>query len=75
MIENIFNDCLTIEQYAQQLGVSRRTLHRYIRMGMPTITGVRKCIHLPTVNDWWLLQATASPSSKETWNGKAPSKK
>ena len=67
-MHNIGDDCLTIEQYAQQLGVSRRTMHRYINMGMPRIAGVRQCIHVPTANDWWLSQARPSSEAQEGQN-------
>ena len=54
----IQNECVTVGQYAKELGLSRRTIQRYIKAGMLTIRGVRKCVHLPTVNEWWASQAT-----------------
>ena len=62
-MNNIFEECLTIEQYARQLGVSRRTMHRYINMGMPRIEGIRQCIHVPTANNWWLTQIQSSSTT------------
>ena len=67
-MKNIFDECLTVEQYAQQLGVSKRTMHRYINMGMPRISGVRQCIHVPTANDWWLSLAQPLSIAQERQN-------
>ena len=50
----LFQDhCVSIEQYAQQIGKSRRTIQRYITNGMPVVRGCHKPIHIPTVNAWW----------------------
>ena len=54
------DDCLTIEKYAKRIGKSRRTVQRYIVLGMPTIKGITQCIHLPTVNQWWLSRITST---------------
>ena len=62
------DDCLSIEQYAQRIGKSRRTVQRYVSLGMPTISGTQKSIHLPTVNEWWLTKIESKPGTKETNN-------
>ena len=49
----IQNECVTKSQYAKMIGRSRRTVQRYIKLGMPEITGTHKSIHIPTVNAWW----------------------
>jgi hypothetical protein len=58
------DDCVSVSQYASMIGRSRRTVQRYITLGMPAVRGTRNCIHLPTVDQWWKQQAQAeiSPS-------------
>ena len=63
------DDCLSIEQYAQKIGKTRRTVQRYISMGMPTVHGTHKSIHLPSVNEWWLSQIESKVGNKESGNG------
>ena len=59
------DECLSVEQYAQKIGKTRRTVQRYISMGMPTVNGTHKSIHLPSVNEWWLTQIESKLDSKE----------
>ena len=59
------DECLSVEQYAQKIGKTRRTVQRYISMGMPTVNGTHKSIHLPSVNEWWLTQIGSKLDSKE----------
>ena len=47
------DDCVSVTKYAQMIGKSRRTVQRYISIGMPAVKGTRECIHLPTVEKWW----------------------
>jgi len=46
------NNCVTKSQYAKMIGRSRRTVQRYIQIGMPELKGTHKSIHIPTVNEW-----------------------
>lgn len=59
------HECVTVGQYAKSLGLSRRTIQRYISNGMPTIKGTHKSIHLPTVNKWWEEQAVSKGGANE----------
>ena len=63
------DDCLSIEQYAQRIGKSRRTVQRYVSLGMPIISGTQKSIHLPTVNEWWLKKVESKLRTEENKNG------
>lgn len=56
------DDCVSVSHYAQMIGKSRRTVQRYITLGMPALRGTRKCIHLPTVDEWWKQQVQAQPN-------------
>jgi predicted transcriptional regulator len=56
---------VSVGQYAKSLGLSRRTIQRYISNGMPTIKGTHKSIHLPTVNKWWEEQAVSKGGRNE----------
>ena len=51
------DDCVSVTKYAQMIGKSRRTVQRYISIGMPAVKGTRECIHLPTVEKWWAKKA------------------
>jgi hypothetical protein len=51
------DDCVSVTKYAQMIGKSRRTVQRYISIGMPAVKGTRECIHLPTVEKWWANKA------------------
>ena len=60
------DECLSVEQYAQKIGKTRRTVQRYISKGMPTVSGTHKSLHLPSVNEWWLTQIVSKLDSKES---------
>ena len=62
------DQCLTVAHYAKLIGKSRRTVQRYIAIGMPIIRGTKQSIHLPTVNEWWLSQISSKTNTKETNN-------
>ena len=62
------DDCLSVGQYAHKIGKSRRTVQRYISMGMPTVNGTKQSIHLPTVNQWWLTQIKGKTKIMEGYN-------
>ena len=53
------DDCVSVTKYAQMIGKSRRTVQRYISIGMPAVKGTRECIHLPTVEKWWANKAAS----------------
>ena len=59
------DECVTVGQYAKSLGLSRRTIQRYISNGMPIIKGTRKSVHLPTVNRWREEQAVSKGEHNE----------
>ena len=64
-ITRIFqDDCVTITKYAEMIGKSRRTVLRYISLGMPALKGTRHAIHIPTVEEWWLAQALSNSEQK-----------
>ena len=59
------DDCVTKSQYAKMIGRSRRTVQRYIKMGMPELTGTHKSIHIPSVNAWWKEQVRSLGGNDE----------
>ena len=54
----IQKDCVTISQYALEIGKSVRTVQRYVAQGLPVIKGCAPLIHLPTANAYWLSRMT-----------------
>lgn len=54
----IQKDCVTISQYALEIGKSVRTVQRYVAQGLPVIKGCAPLIHLPTANAYWLSKMT-----------------
>ncbi len=59
----IQKDCVTISQYALEIGKSVRTVQRYVAQGLPVIKGCAPLIHLPTANAYWLSRMTGENSA------------
>jgi hypothetical protein len=47
------DECVSVSKYASLIGKSRRTVHRYIALGMPVVKGTYNPIHVPSANEWW----------------------
>ena len=61
----IQDECVTKSQYARMIGRSRRTVQRYINIGMPEIRGTHKSIHVPSANEWWRQQVCSKGGEDE----------
>ena len=59
----IQKDCVTISQYALEIGKSVRTVQRYVAQGLPVIEGCAPLIHLPTANAYWLSRMAGRNSA------------